>query len=86
MPSAILSGTAFLSMNDPNVPRPDPTPNRSTVRVFAVASSMLATLVAGVAGGYWLDQHFATKPLWTICLSFLGLAIGLYQVIREILR
>jgi F0F1-type ATP synthase assembly protein I len=81
------SNSAFPRMNDSRNPRPGSQPNRRAIaRAFVVASTMAGAVGAGIGGGYLLDQHFASKPVWTVSLSLLGLGLGLYQVIREIMR
>ena len=38
----------------------------------------------GAILGHWLDGKFATTPLLTVILLFLGLAIGLYDAFRRL--
>jgi F0F1-type ATP synthase assembly protein I len=41
----------------------------------------------GAWGGHKLDQHFKTsKPVWTMILSLLGIAAGLYLVLKDFIK
>jgi F0F1-type ATP synthase assembly protein I len=47
--------------------------NSAFVALFSeIAFVGLATVLAGVAGGYWLDQRFGTVPIFVL----IGFAIG----------
>ena len=45
----------------------------------------MAVIIGGAAwGGHALDQRYQNeKPIWTIVLSLLGIAISLYLIIRS---
>lgn len=44
---------------------------------------MLAIVLAGVFGGRWLDGRFPdVKPLFTVSLAMLALAVSMYILIR----
>jgi F0F1-type ATP synthase assembly protein I len=47
---------------------------------------MLAIIMAGVFGGYKLDQWLHTRPLLIIILSILSVFIAIYSVTRDLLR
>ncbi|MDE1977089.1 MAG: AtpZ/AtpI family protein [Elusimicrobia bacterium] len=53
---------------------------------WAVALSAGTDIVVSVLGGfllgYWLDDKFSTGPWLAILGSFIGVAIGLYELIR----
>jgi ATP synthase protein I len=37
---------------------------------------LLVTVLAGVLGGYWIDQQLRTLPLFVLAGLFVGLAAG----------
>lgn len=41
---------------------------------------LAAAVIAGTAIGYGLDAWLGTRPLFMICLFFLGVATGFYKV------
>lgn len=47
------------------------------------AFSMLATVMVGFFLGYKLDETFNTSPLFTITLTFLGLAMIIFSVLKK---
>ena len=48
-----------------------------------MAIQMALTIDAGAYWGTLLDAHYQNaKPIWTIILSLLGVAISLYLLIR----
>ena len=40
----------------------------------------------GAAIGYWLDKRFDTRPWCLVCGSMLGLAGGMYLLIKEVMK
>jgi len=46
---------------------------------------MLVAMGAGYYGGQWLDQRYGTT-YWNFIGLILGLAIGLYEVVRQLQR
>ncbi len=46
---------------------------------------MLVAMGAGYYGGQWIDQTYGTKYSYFIGLV-LGLAVGLYEVVRQLKR
>jgi ATP synthase protein I len=49
---------------------------------------LLVTVLIGVVGGYWLDQHLHTLPIFVLAGFFAGLAAGartVYQLITRFL-
>lgn len=59
-------------------------------KFFRMANSgvQMAILIGGGAyGGKYLDEKYGnSKPIYTIILSLLGVAIGLYLVIKEVIN
>ena len=52
-----------------------------------MAIQMGLTIGAGAYGGTLLDTHYQNaKPIWTIILSLLGVAVSLYLLIRAAKR
>lgn len=49
------------------------TPLRSSSIIFNVAVEMVAGLLVGLMLGFFLDEQFATKPLFLIICLFLGI-------------
>lgn len=40
----------------------------------------------GAAAGYWLDKRFGTSPWCLVSGSMLGLAGGMYLLIKEVMK
>jgi F0F1-type ATP synthase assembly protein I len=61
-----------------------------TAAYFAVFSEigivLLVTVLAGVLGGYWIDQQLGTLPVFLLIGLFVGLAAGSLAVYRIISR
>lgn len=61
-------------------------PSKSSFNTMILTSSVLSYLVGpilvGVFGGNWLDGRFGTKPFMLIIGLLLGLATGVYGLIR----
>jgi len=54
------------------------------MKFSGMAFQMMFTIGLGAWGGHALDQKYQNeKPIWTIVLSLLGIAISLYLVIRS---
>lgn len=66
-------------------------PQTKKVKSFAKFSSagiqMAILIVAGMYFGEYLDKKFGFEGPWmTICFSLLGVFIGLYIIIREVIK
>ncbi len=55
------------------------------LRFSSVGIQMGLIIVGGALFGNYLDDK-NEKPIWTIVFSLLGIAIGLYLVIKEVLN
>lgn len=56
-------------------------------RYTSIALQMLVIIVAGVVGGWKLDEWLNLKfPVFTILLSILSVAIAIYSAIRDFLK
>ncbi len=60
--------------------------DRSTLRAFALATQMgfsiAVPLVAGVAGGLFLDDRLGTKPIFLIVGILLGLVLATFTLYK----
>ncbi len=54
---------------------------------LSAAAIQMAAVIGGFSWlGYFLDaKYHTTNSLWTIILGLLGVALGLYLVIKEVL-
>lgn len=55
-------------------------------RYSSMAFQMGLIIVAGMFGGYKLDQWLHTKPLLTILLSISSVFIAIYIVTKDLLK
>jgi F0F1-type ATP synthase assembly protein I len=58
----------------------------SYARYSGMGLQMLIIILAGVFGGYKLDQWLHTGPLLIIILSIISVVISIYSVTRDLLR
>ncbi len=60
------------------------------VAYFALFSEigliLLVTVLAGVLGGYWIDQQLGTLPIFVLIGLLIGLATGALAMYRMISR
>lgn len=60
--------------------------DRSTLRAFALATQMgfsiAVPLVAGVAGGLFLDDRLGTEPIFLIVGILLGLVLATFTLYK----
>lgn len=56
-------------------------------RKYAVhGTQIIATVLAGVLIGYWLDEYNQSeKPIFTIILGLVAVILALYQFIKSFL-
>lgn len=62
--------------------------NRWMMKAAQIWSIPLVILIATLIGlglGYWLDGRLGSKPWFTIILTFLGLAAGLYESVKMLI-
>ncbi|BBW97876.1 hypothetical protein GsuE55_27090 [Geobacillus subterraneus] len=50
----------------------------------AIVSQLVGCVVIGVFGGRWLDGKLGTEPIFLIAGLLLGLAAGVYAMLRFI--
>ena len=52
--------------------------------LLSVGTMLAASLCLGVLGGYWADGRFGTKPWLMLVGLFLGLGVGVYNLVMVI--
>jgi F0F1-type ATP synthase assembly protein I len=66
---------------------PDPKKSLNAyARYSSMALQMLVIILAGVFGGFKLDQWINTKPVFTIILSLLAVSLSIYFATRDLLK
>ncbi|GAD12915.1 hypothetical protein GBL_1132 [Geobacillus kaustophilus GBlys] len=50
----------------------------------AIVSQLVGSILVGVFGGRWIDDRFGTEPIFLIVGLLLGLAAGVYAMLRLI--
>jgi F0F1-type ATP synthase assembly protein I len=51
---------------------------------LGLGTTLAASVLAGLGGGYWLDERLGTRPLLVLVGGMLGLGAGLYQFFRAV--
>jgi len=51
---------------------------------LGVGTTLAATVLAGLGGGYWLDGRLGTRPLFLLLGGTLGLGAGLYHFFKTV--
>ena len=72
-------------MKNNNMPKGDNS-DRSWVSYLGLGVELAATVTIMVFIGVWLDGKFKTEPILTVIFSFLGVASGLYNFIKTVLK
>lgn len=57
-------------------------PYQAMALYAAILSQLVGSILIGIFGGRWIDQLLGTAPLFLIIGLFLGLATGIYAMIR----
>ena len=52
-------------------------------KALKISTELVAAVVVGSIIGFLLDGWFDTKPLFTICFFFMGVAAGILNVFRS---
>lgn len=52
------------------------------MKYSSLAFQIVATMVAGIAGGYYLDKYFQTSPLFLLSLLILAVVAVLVIIIK----
>ena len=64
----------------------DDNSDKSWIEYLNLGSQLAITVTAMVFVGVWLDGKFDTRPVLTVVFSFLGVAGGLYNFIKSVLK
>ncbi|MGM0875090.1 MAG: AtpZ/AtpI family protein [Bacillota bacterium] len=48
----------------------------------AILSQLVGSILIGIFGGKWIDDYLKTEPLFLIVGLLLGLATGVYAMLR----
>ncbi len=60
---------------------------KTYARYSAMAFQMLFIILAGVAGGWWIDSKTAWNfPIFTVLLSMLSVGLAIYYAVKDLLR
>jgi len=51
---------------------------------LGVGTTLAVTVLAGLGGGYWLDDRLGTRPLLLLLGGTLGLGAGLYHFFKTV--
>lgn len=62
--------------------RPSSVPASAWGLAWRLAIEMAAALVFGIGAGWLLDDALGTKPVFLLILAFLGIASGIWNVLR----
>jgi len=54
--------------------------------VSSLGAALVIATAIGFAGGYYLDQWLGTRPWLTIIGLVIGMAAGIWTVIKEVLQ
>lgn len=55
-------------------------------RYSSMAFQMLVIILAGVFGGFKIDQWLHTRPVFTVILSLIAVFLSIYFVVKDLLR
>lgn len=59
---------------------------RIIAKYTSAAFQMAAVIVIGALGGKYLDGKFSCKPVFTLILTLVSVALGLYLFIKDITK
>jgi ATP synthase protein I len=59
-------------------------PLQSMALMSAILSQLVGSVLVGIFGGRWLDGQFGTEPLFLIIGLLVGLAAGVYAMLKLI--
>ena len=69
-----------------NSSQEDENSDRGWVNYLGLGMQLAVTVTVMVFLGVWLDGKFKTEPLLTIICSFIGIAAGMYNFIKTVLK
>lgn len=65
----------------------DPGKNlKDYARYSGLAFQMLVIILAGVWGGFKLDEWLKIKPLFTVILTIVSVILAIYYAVKDLLR
>ena len=59
-------------------------PLRAMALMTAISSQLVGSVLIGIFAGRWLDKFADTEPLFLVIGLLLGLAIGIYAMLRTV--
>jgi F0F1-type ATP synthase assembly protein I len=59
-------------------------PLQAMALMSAILSQLVGSILIGIFAGRWLDQKVGTEPLFLILGLLIGLAAGIYAMLRLI--
>ncbi|MBB6283088.1 AtpZ/AtpI family protein [Geobacillus subterraneus] len=59
-------------------------PFQAMALMSAIVSQLVGSILIGIFGGRWVDNKFDTEPVFLIAGLLLGLAAGVYAMLRLI--
>ncbi|PLT31846.1 AtpZ/AtpI family protein [Peribacillus deserti] len=59
-------------------------PLKAMALMSAILSQLVGSVVIGIFGGRWIDKTAHTEPLFLIIGLLLGLAAGIYSMLRTV--
>lgn len=59
-------------------------PLRAMTLMTAISSQLVGSVLIGIFAGKWLDQYVNTEPLFLIIGLLLGLATGIFAMLRTV--
>jgi F0F1-type ATP synthase assembly protein I len=65
------------------MPEVDPKSRSSLARLSSIGIELVAAIVGFTLVGYFWDRHFGTQPWGVLIGALLGLAGGMYNVVRQ---
>lgn len=65
---------------------PDPGGIGRAGRYYAVAFDFTGAIMAGVVGGWMVDNHFGTAPYGGLTLIIAGVVVGFVRLVRALRR
>ena len=68
------------------VPEPERAPDNTWLIFLNLGWIIAGTMTLTLLGGYWLDTHFGTQPIFTIIGVVLGLAGCVYSFYRAVAK
>jgi F0F1-type ATP synthase assembly protein I len=57
---------------------------REAAPYVGLGTTLAATVLAGLGGGYWLDGRLGTRPVFLLVGGTLGVAVALYHFFRTV--